>query len=259
MRLRFWEPEPDPISLNGPDHVWETMPARRMNLTELERFGQAMAQALDEPEGALKVLGSRLGEGNVNEEVPIELADLDEKLPEQRAFVNLRVMGRDRTLPGGGSFTPSLTLQLGDGEGQPALLHGSGPRSVADLLRLWNRLGRPRRTWSWIYPTAFLFAVAGALAPLVVLWIREQLTLWLIPAAVALVALAFATMSPVIQARVKRHRAARAGLDLDYRRLRAVRTASELRRLEWQSGLVGAGIAAAIAAVGIWATLRAGG
>jgi hypothetical protein len=131
-----------------------------------------------------------------------------------------------------------------------------GRRPPQDL-HLWEQLGRARRTWAWFYPAGFLLALAGALAPLIVMWARGRLSLWLTLPVAGLVVMGFAVFAPVLQGRVKAHRETRAGLDIDFRLLETVRTDKAVHRRNLQSGLLGALLGAIATGAGVWATLQA--
>ncbi len=259
MRLRFWEPGPEPHHLMpmGMMPGFGSLPARRLNLTHLDRFGRAMATKVNAAEESFFYHRFVVGENNMGDWAKAEAADLAGMLPEQRQTVRLVARA-----PMGVIADPNnvwLELGLGDGLAQPAGLSGAGVGSAADLLEIWESLGQRRRTWAWIFPGVFLLALATALTPLIILWVRGDLSLWLAPGVIGLVALAFATASPLIQQRVAAHRRARAGLDIDFRLLQTVNTDRAVHRRNLQSGLLGALVGALVTAAGVWATLKAGG
>ncbi|MGY1885152.1 hypothetical protein ACI799_07615 [Blastococcus sp. SYSU DS0753] len=265
MRLRFWEPVPTPVYVTPMPFggVRTELPARRLNLTHLARFGREMAVAVDAREDTFGFFRWGLVEDSTSVEIQVEPTQLAGMLSDERQQVYLRARGSERTksLDDGMTITQTAELQLllGDGLGQPATLTGNGVDNAAGLVALWESLGMSRRTYAWVYPALFVFAVTATLTPLAVLWARGDLTRWLVPAAVALLALTLAVVSPLIQERVRAHRQARAGLDIDYRLLQAVRTDRAVHRRNLQSGLLGALVGALVTAAGVWATLKAGG
>jgi hypothetical protein len=260
MRLRFWEPPvPPPYVYSSAAGLNINLPPRRLNLTELDHFGRAMAQALGSPETSYEVIRHETGEANTGVEVPTQLEELVRLLPTQRSRVWLRAKGPEHVLPDGSSAggRPELVLSLGDGQRVAAQLLEADVPGVRQLPDLWAQLGRARRTWAWLYPTGFLLALAGALAPLIVMWARGRLSFWLIAPVAGLVVMAFAVFAPILQGRVKAHREARAGLDIDFRLLETVRTDRAVHRRNLQSGLLGALLGAIATGAGVWATLQA--
>lgn len=230
------------------------LPARRLNLTELAAFGQAMVQTVGPASGTATL------QRYSSHEIAIKWSDLEGLLPTDRQGVSLAAIGPVPPGPEGQPVIPSaLFLSFGDGLAVPATLtaQGDAQRFLTSLQDRWCTFGQPRRTWELLYPLAFMLALAAALAPVVVLWATGQLSLWLIPLVLGVVWLAFAVGSPLLQQRVKQHRTSRAGLDIDFRLLDRVRLDRAVQRRNVRSGLWG-GLAGAVATlIGVWITVAA--
>lgn len=258
MRLRFWEPDPDPVSLPPSGHLHVSLPARRLNLTDLDRFARHMARGVGAAEESYEMTRRKTGENHLDNQVAVRWEELGDLADDQLGQVEIRV-----TAPEGAKPMPDLVptqtamlyLSLGNGRSNPATLGGTGVSAASGLEKLWSQLGRRRPTWSLAYPAVFLLAAIAALAPFVWLWARHQLSLWLILPVVVLTILAFAVGAPLVQERVKRHRATRAGLDIDFKPLSGVRARRELVKYTLLSGFGGAALGAVIALVVVWITV----
>ena len=86
----------------------------------------------------------------------------------------------------------------------------------------------------------------------------DDLSRWFVLPTAGLLWLTFATGAPMLQRLVARHRSSRASLAIDYRFLARLRLDKAANRRNLMSGLVGAGLGAFIAVLGVWATLKAG-
>lgn len=206
---------------------------RRMNFSELDEFARAMAAACTGGRDA----PYRLSRGGMYGDTDkIEWPDLNHELTFNRSLVH--VMAGEGT---------ARWIQLWIEDGQiPARLHSSGDAAeqAIGLQQYWATLGQPRRSWEWLFPTGFLLLLAAALAPLIVMWARRDLSLWLIPPVAGLVVLTFAVCSPMLQKRVAEHRRRRAGLSIDYRMIERVRLDRAANRRLWIQNGVSVGLGA---------------
>lgn len=215
-----------------------------MNLTELGLFGRDMAEAVGAPEGTYTIQRTA---GPNDLQLPTDSPTLSWEqveglLPEERRYVYVVAQGPRPPAPEatlGGPQGTGLWLKLGDGLSEPARLWGLGDafHLTGNFAKRWQQLGKGRSTREGLYPLAFLLALAAALAPVVVLWVRGDLSRWLIPPVAGVVALAFAVAAPILQNRVRGHRLTRASLDIDYRLLQRVRLDRAVNRRLWLTSL----------------------
>ncbi|PRY47624.1 hypothetical protein LY71_113126 [Geodermatophilus tzadiensis] len=144
----------------------------------------------------------------------------------------------------------------------PAHLHGVGEDAdgTAKQMRAYlGTVGQPIKTTAWKVPAAFFALLLAVLAPVIVLFVQGQLSLWLIPL-VALITWTFGSVSkPVLQQRVRDERIKRIPWDIDLRPMEQVRLDKEQGRQRRQTGVryaVISGLTVAVVAAVLTAVLR---
>lgn len=236
----FW----DPGNLMGRMPGVTQLPPRRLNLTELDQLGKDMARAVSAP--TYELIG-----GYDNR--PIKLEDLATMVPSMLMCTMLATAPEadraQRNESPGQESKIQLTL-LPAGYCSISSV-GIGKMAEPGIAARYSELGKPRRNREWVFPAAFLLAVALAVAPLVVLWARRELTLWLIPFVVGAVLLAFVVGGLHVRQAVEKERLRTSGLQFDLRPIEQVRLHQEEKRQRRQVALIWGTVAAVLgAAVG---------
>ncbi|MGY1593247.1 hypothetical protein ACI79D_14830 [Geodermatophilus sp. SYSU D00708] len=239
MRWRFWEPDPTGLPWSA-----SVLPPRRMNLTEMRTFAEYMGEVMGSKQYVLR-------EGLNHKDVAWE--SLVTLLPDQLATLYIVAAEGEPAPSGLAPTTPHFHLALGSPD-RPATLAGAYGAETRrpQLEERWNQLGGRRRSWAWLYPAGFLLGLLAATAPLIVLWVHHQLSLWLIPLVIVVLLMAFAVGAPLLQRAVGEHRRSRSGLSIHFRLIEQVRRDRAAVHLAVWSGVGGAVTGAVIAALATW-------
>lgn len=246
MTWRFWE---DP-SVMPMANVGRLAP-RRMDLTELQAFSEDLATSVGADKAGYRIRTSW------DSQVDLHWTDLVKMLPDQLSTVFVEAMQPEALRPAPPAMAAQAQFYPGQQQGVILNLNGTAD-AEGDRERLrarWEQLGRPRRSWWAVYPAALVAVLLGALAPMVVLWARRDLSLWTIPVVVVGVVAAFLTAVPHVRRLVARHRSKRAGLVINYGFREQVLREQAARRLALWSGLGGAALGAIVTAVVGWVTV----
>lgn len=227
--------------------IADRLPPRKLNLTEWQSFANAMAEHM---RGSYRIAVVDPGPGPYPEK---QWDDLPGMLPDERARLQIAARGpAPDGLPEDSTSLPHVAIALSS---RPRLdivaPAGDVERIWEDLYRRWMNMGRPvPRSWL-IYPTVLLLALGVALAGSVVLWIRGDMSLWLIPLVLLSLATGFQVFSPVVQRRVERELRRDGPLPIDFRLHEKVQEARATTWARWRDRLEGAVFTALLGGIGI--------
>lgn len=236
--MRFWEQPTSSITvmLNR-----NRLPPRRLNLTDLDSLGNMVARTVVAAKYDVFALW--------NKTVPIQLTELQDRRPEELSF---QIRATADAAPESAAEPVRRIAVNFYPQAQAYIYFATVQQQEVDQVTAhYGTLGKRVGDRSWRIPAGFLLLVAAVLAPLVVLWARGQLTLWLIPFVMATAALAVVNTSSLISRRVLIARQRQAAAVIDFRPIRQIRFDTEERRQRRNVALIFGSITAVVgAAVG---------